>query len=300
VLLELRPKHSKPFIMEDELKRQYPEEKFVRPEGEAVYRLIPRNIVITPQSASLKLTTHSPTVTITNILLTKGLEHFVSKGALDIDGMGEKNVIALVGARFVRDLADIYTVTKEQLLELDRFAEISASKLVDAISAKKTPPLERFVYGLGIRHVGTQTAIDLVNAFGSLDALQHATIDDLKDVEGVGEVVAESVAAWFADEDNAELLKKFTDLDVRPYFEKKTGKLVGQNFVVTGTLESMGRDIAADKIRALGGTFQTSVAKDTNYLVAGANVGASKLKKAEGYGTKVINEQEFLKLLGES
>lgn len=279
VLTDLRPKGTKPFDYPSELKRQYPELEFVRPDGEAVYRV---------KGVSGPL------------LLKRALQHFASKGALDIDGMGEKNVVALVDAKMVHDLADIYTITKEQLLTLDRFAEISAGKLADAIADKKNPPLERFVYGLGIRHVGTQTAIDLVNEFESLDALQHATIDDLKDVEGVGEVVAESVAAWFADEDNIELLKKFDSLDVRPHFEKKTGKLVGQNFVVTGTLESMGRDIAADKIRALGGTFQTSVAKDTTYLVVGGNVGASKLKKAESYGTKVINEQEFLKLLGES
>lgn len=279
VLKDLRPKSAKTFDYPAELKRQYPELEFVRPDGEAVYRV---------KGASGPL------------LLKRALQHFASKGALDIDGMGEKNVVALVDAKLVRDLADIYTITKEQLLTLDRFAEISATKLANAIADKKRPPLERFVYGLGIRHVGTQTAIDLVNEFESLDVLQHATIDELKDVEGVGEVVAESVAAWFADEDNIELLKKFKDLDVHPYYEKKTGKLVGQNFVVTGTLESMGRDIAADKIRALGGTFQTSVAKDTTYLVAGGSVGASKLKKAESYGTKVINEQEFLKLLGES
>jgi DNA ligase (NAD+) len=278
VLLELRPKNTRPFDYPAELHRQYPELEFVRPEGEAVYRV---KGVSGP------------------VLLKRALQHFASKGALDIDGMGEKNVIALVDAGLVHDLADIYTITKEQLLELDRFAEISATKLADAITAKKTPPLERFVYGLGIRHVGTQTAIDLVNRFGSLENIQHATIDDLKDVEGVGEVVAESTAAWFADEDNIQLLEKFKKLGVRPYYEQKTGKLVGQNFVVTGTLESMGRDVAADRIRALGGAFQTSVAKDTHYLVAGANVGASKLKKAEGYGTKVINEQEFLKVIGE-
>jgi DNA ligase (NAD+) len=173
----------------------------------------------------------------------------------------------------------------------------SAGKLIDAIADKKQPPLERFVFGLGIRHVGIQTAIDLVTAFESLDALAHATIDQLKAVDGVGEVVAESIAAWFADEDNLALLAKFTDYGVAPHYEKKTGKLAGKNFVVTGTLESMGRDEAADKIRALGGTFQSAVAKDTNYLVAGGKVGASKLKKAQQYGTKIIDEQAFLELL---
>ena len=234
-----------------------------------------------------------------DIILKRALQHFASKGALDIDTLGEKNVIALVDAGLVKNLADIYTLTKEQLLSLDRFAAISAQKLLDAIADKKQPPLERFVFGLGIRHVGTQTAIDIVNAFESLDALAHATIDQLKAVDGVGEVVAESVAAWFADEDNVAMLEKFASLGVWPHYEKKSGKLAGKNFVVTGTLETMGRDEAADKIRALGGTFQSAVAKDTDYLVAGGKVGASKLKKAGQYGTEVINEKEFLELINE-
>jgi DNA ligase (NAD+) len=117
-------------------------------------------------------------------------------------------------------------------------------------------------------------------------------------IDGVGAVVAESIVAWFADEDNEALLDKFASLGVIPHYERKTGKLTGMNFVVTGTLEGLGRDEAADAIRALGGTFQTSVAKDTTYLVAGGKVGASKLQKAESYGTKIINQQEFEKLIG--
>lgn len=276
VVNELRPAGSKPIDYEEELKRQYPELEFVRPSGEAVYRV---------KGATGPL------------LLTRALQHFASRGALDIDTLGEKNVVALVDTGLVKDLADIYQLTKDDLLELERFADISAQKLINAIADKKQPPLERFVYGLGIRHVGTQTAIDLVNHFESLDRLAHATIDQLEAVDGVGKVVAESVAAWFADEDNLALLEKFDQLGVKPYFEKKSGKLAGKSFVVTGTLESMSRDEAADKIRALGGTFQTSVGKDTDYLVAGGKVGASKLKKAESYGTTVLNEAEFLKLL---
>ncbi|HRJ06199.1 MAG TPA: NAD-dependent DNA ligase LigA [Candidatus Saccharibacteria bacterium] len=276
VLIELRPHNAKPFDYPGELKRQYPELEFERGEGEAVYRV---------KGATGPL------------LLKRALQHFASRGALDIDTLGEKNVIALVDAGLVNDFADIYTLTKEQLLTLDRFAEISAEKLLNAIADKKHPPLERFVYALGIRHVGVQTAIDLVNQFGSLDKLSRATIDELRNVDGVGEVVAESVAAWFVDEDNQNLLEKFKQVGVEPYFEKKSGKLDGQSFVVTGTLEHMSRDEAAERIRALGGTFQSSVGKDTTYLVAGGNVGASKLKKAQTYGTKVINEQEFLKLL---
>ena len=276
VVTELRPKSSKPFDYEHELATQYPELQFERQGEDVVYRV---------KGATGPL------------LLKKAVEHFASKGALDIDTLGEKNVVALVDAALVKDMADIYALTYEQVLELDRFAEISAHKLIDAIADKKQPPLERFVYGLGIRHVGTQTAIDLVNHFGSLEPLQHATTDQLEAVGGIGTVVSESLLAWFADEDNIALLAKFDELGVKPQFEKKTGKLVGVNFVVTGSLESMGRDEAAEKIRSLGGTFQTSVAKDTTYLVAGGKVGASKLKKAEAYGTKIIDEKEFLELV---
>lgn len=276
VIAELRSSDSVQYDYEFELKRQYPELDFVRPEGEAVYRVKGTN---------------------SDLILKRSLEHFASKGGLDIDTLGEKNVVALVDAGYVKDLADIYSLTKEQLLTIDRFADISAQKLIDAISSKKRPPLERFVYGLGIRHVGAQTAIDLVNHFGSIDKLSQSTIDELREVEGVGEVVAESVVAWFSDEDNLDLIDKFRALGVEPYYDKKDGKLTGKKFVVTGTLESMGRDEAAEKIRSQGGVFQTSVGKDTDYLVAGGRVGGSKLKKAESYGTKIINEAEFLDLL---
>lgn len=276
VLKELRPDNSQLIDYPAELKRQYPELEFVRPEGEAVYRV-------------KGLT--GP------LILKRALAHFASKGALDIDTLGEKNVEALVDAGLVRDLADIYLLEKKQLLALERFAEISAQKLITAIADKKHPNLERFLYGLGIRHIGAQTAIDLANHFESIERLALATIDELRKVDGVGEIVAESVVAWFADEDNMKLLQKFADLGVAPQFNKKSGRLVGQSFVITGTLQSMGRDAAADNIRELGGTFQTAVAKDTTYLVAGGKVGASKLKKAEQYGTKIINEQEFLAII---
>ncbi len=278
VLPELRPSGTSAFDYAAELARQYPELEFMRPKGEVVYRV-------------KGLT--GP------IILKRALQHFASKGALDIDTLGEKNVEALVDAGLVNDLSDIYSLTKTQLLSLDRFADISATKLIDAINDKRQPALERFIYGLGIRHVGTQTAIDLTNRFESLEALAHATIDQLTAIDGVGVVVAESIAAWFADDDNVALLDKFAAKRVTPRFEKKSGALVGKNFVITGTLERMGRDQAAEKIRALGGTFQSAVAKDTDYLVAGGNVGASKLKKAEAYGTVVINEQQLMGMFGE-
>ncbi len=226
------------------------------------------------------------------------IQHFASKGALDIEGLGEKNVLALLDAGLINDLADIYALTKEQILALDRFADVSAAKLVAAIQDKKQPPLARFVFGLGIRHVGIQTAIDLANHFHSLEQVAKATLDQLAEVEGVGEVVAESIVAWFADPTNQKLLQKFYKLGVRPQPVKKTGgPLAGKKFVVTGTLQSMGREQAAEKIRAKGGTFQSSVGKDTDYLVVGANVGASKLTKATKLGVKQIDEAALLKLI---
>lgn len=277
VLTKMRPSGAKRFSMEHELKRQFPEYEFVRPQGEAVYRL---------KGASGK------------VLLKQALAHFASKGALDIDTLGEKNVAALVDAGLVKDLADIYRLTKEDLLQLDRFAEISAQKLIDAIAERKHPELSRFIYGLGIRHVGVQTAIDLANRFRKLDSLGTAKLDELRAVEGVGNIVADSIYLWFDEEENQQLLAKFRGLGVWPQDAARVGgKLAGQNFVITGTLESMKRDEAADKIRALGGTFQSSLGKDTDYLVVGANVGASKLAKAQKYGTKQITEQELLEMV---
>ena len=275
VITELRQNNARPIDYQAELARQYPELEFERPDGEVVYRV-------------KGLT--GP------LILKRALQHFASKGALDIDTLGEKNVVALVDAGLVKDLADIYTLSVEDLLQIDRFGDISARKLIDAIAEKKQPPLERFLFGLGIRHVGVQTAIDLIAHFKSLGALAQATLDQLTHVNGVGVVVAESITAWFADDDNIALLEKFTSLGVVPHYTPKSGKLVGQSFVITGSLESMTRDEAADMIRAQGGIFQSAVAKDTTYLVAGGKVGASKLAKAERYGTQIISEDNLREL----
>lgn len=277
VLTELRPKGTKPFVYEQALKEQYPDLEFERQGKDVVYRV-------------KGLT--GP------LILKRAVEHFASKGALDIDTLGEKNVVALVDAGLVKDIADIYRLTKEDLLKLDRFADISAQKLIEAIQAKKSPTLARFIFGLGIRHVGTQTAIDLANTFKKLDNLGTARLDELKAVEGIGGVVADSIYLWFDEEENNQLLAKFRGLGVWPQDVTSVGgKLRGQSFVVTGTLERMGRDDAAEKIRNLGGTFQSSVGKDTTYLVAGGKVGASKLQKAEKHGTKIIDEAAFLRLI---
>ncbi|MEP6710240.1 MAG: NAD-dependent DNA ligase LigA [Candidatus Saccharibacteria bacterium] len=276
VVLELRPRQSEKFDYLKALASQYPELEFEREGKDVVYRVKGAN---------------------SDLMLKRSIEYYASKAALDIDTLGEKNVVALVDTGLVKDPADIYTLTVDDLLKIERFGDISANKLIAAIADKKKPKLERFILGLGIRHVGAQTAIDLANKFGSIKKLSNATIEQLEEVEGIGTIVAESIVAWFADADNEVLLEKFEEVEVVPHFEQKHGKLVGKSFVVTGSLESMTRDEAADKIRALGGTFQTAVAKDTTYLVAGGKVGASKLKKAGSYGTKIINEKDLIGLL---
>jgi DNA ligase (NAD+) len=226
------------------------------------------------------------------------IQHFAGKAGLDIEGLGEKNVIALLDTGLIKDAADLYALKKEDMLRLERFADVSAGKLADAIAAKKKPPLSRFVYGLGIPHIGAQTAIDLADHFRRLDALQRATVEELSGIEGIGEVVAESIVAWFGDPANQALLDKFARHGVAPEPVKQVGgPLRGKSFVITGTLEGMGRDEAAEKIRALGGTFQSSISQDTTYLVIGEAPGASKLKQAEKLGTKQIDENQLLKLL---
>lgn len=277
VLEQLRPKESRPFSFEKELSRQYPELEFIRPKGEAIYRV---------------KGTSGP------LILKRALEHYASKGALDIDGMGEKNVEALVDAGLVKDIADIYRLTHDQITSLERFADLSARNLIEAIALKKNPSLAKFIYALGIRHVGAQTAIDLANKFKKLDNLGTADYQTLKEINGVGEIVAESLLAWFAEDDNVSLLAKFRELGVWPDEVKRIGgPLSGKSFVITGSLSTIGRDLAAERIRALGGTFQSSVGSGTTYLVMGEKAGASKAEKAKKLGTQVIDESEFLTLL---
>jgi DNA ligase (NAD+) len=225
----------------------------------------------------------------------KRTAHFASKNALDIEGLGEKNVIALINAGLIKDPADIYKISKDDLLKLERFADVSAGKLVKAIQDKKQPDLPRFIYALGIRQIGEQTAIDLAAHFHSLEKLQAATIEELSEIEGIGEVVAEAIVEWFERPSNQKLLEKFKSYDVEPQTAREIkGPLSGKNFVVTGSLDSMSREEAAERIRSLGGKFQPSVTKETDYLVVGANVGESKLKKARDLGIKQIDEPEFL------
>lgn len=229
----------------------------------------------------------------------KQIQHFTSKAAMNIEGLGEKNVIALLDSGLIKDTADLYSLSTDQIIGLDRFAEVSALKLITAINAKKRPPLSRFLYGLGIRHVGTQTAIDLANHFKTIEAIIGANVEDLAQVEGVGEIVAEAVVEYFSEPTNRRLLDKFKRQGVWPKTleHNATTKLAGKSFVISGTLESMSREAAADKIRALGGRFQSSVGKDTDYLVTGENPGSGKLEQAKQLKTTILDEASLMRLL---
>ena len=183
------------------------------------------------------------------------------------------------------------------MAKLDRFGAVSAGNLIESIQARRQPPLDRFIFGLGIRYVGSKTATDLAKHFSTIDDFTNATIDQLEAVPGVGKIVAESIMGWLSDEDNIQLLRKFAEYGVQPKPIQVGGKLAGQSFVITGTLTSMSRDEAANKIKELGGEFQGSVGKSTTYLVMGEKAGNSKRVKAEKLGTKVIDEAELLKML---
>ncbi len=224
--------------------------------------------------------------------------HFAGKEAFDIEGLGEKTVDQLLQSKLIADPSDLFSLTEDDVAGMDRFADLSASNLVSSIQSRKQVDLDRFIYSLGIRHVGRQTATDLAAHFGSLDKLAKTSDEELKNIEGIGEVVAQSIAGWLKDDKAQKLLEKLAKAGVKPAnFKLRTGKLVGRNFVVTGSLESMSRGEAEQRIVDLGGKFQSAVTAETDYLVVGANTGESKLAKAKKIGTKQVNEAEFLRLI---
>lgn len=279
VLQTLRPENTEPFDYEQALKTQYPELEFERPEGEVVYRIKGEN---------------------SDLILKRAIEYYASKPALNIDGLGEKNVVALVDANLVKGIPDLYHLTQQKVAQLERFAELSAHNLIQAIEASKHPELNKFITALGIRHVGAQTATTLARGFGSIDRLMNATEEDLLKLQDIGKVVAESILAYFADEDNLKMLQELKDLGVQPNEVSLNGlPLVGKSYVVTGSLDSMGREEAEDKLRSLGATVTSGVTKKTTALIAGAKPGKSKTDKAAKLGIPVIDETELLKLISE-
>ncbi len=223
--------------------------------------------------------------------------HYASKEALDIEGLGEKNVEALLKAGQINDIADLYSLNVDQVSKLERFAQKSAENLINAIQVKRQPTLDRFIYGLGIRHIGRQTGIDLANHFRTLEKLEKAKLEDFEAVPGIGDVIAHSIFMWLYETPNQKLLAKLKHVGVKPRPLQTSGKLKDKSFVITGTLDSISRDEAAERIRARGGKFQNSVGRDTDYLVVGSNPGDSKITDAAKYKTKQIKEPELKKLL---
>jgi len=236
-------------------------------------------------------------------VLRRRLRYFASKGALNIEGLGPSTVDALIEKGLVENYDDFFTLTEGDLLTLEGFAQISAKKLIDAIKkVTKSVTLARLVTSLSIPQVGEETAILLAQHFRTLDALAKADEDKLSDLNGIGPIVAKSIHDWFADKRNQQLLKrlrehiKLINPDHVATGTVKSLPLAGKTVVLTGTLESMGRDEAKEKLRKLGASVSGSVSSKTDFVVAGAEAG-SKLDKAEELGVKVLSEQEFLKLL---
>ena len=225
------------------------------------------------------------------------LGHFVSRGAFNIDGIGPKVAIRFLEEGLISDAADLFDLKVGDILPLERFAEKSAQKIVDKIQARKEIELGRFIYALGIRNIGEKTAHDLAEAFGSLEAIEKLSLEELEKTKDIGPIVAQSIHSWFHDEHNLNFLRKLKDKGIKLLKEKKAGrKLKGQTFVLTGVLESLSRDEAKTKIQNLGGEVLSAVSKNLDYLVLGENPG-SKYDKAKELGIKILNERDFLKIL---
>lgn len=231
--------------------------------------------------------------------LSRSLEHFVSRDAMNIDGCGEAQINALIENGLVKDAADLYTLRAEQIETLERMGKKSADNLVKAIENSKTAGLARLLHALGIRHVGKQTGIALSKFFGSLDALMTADVETLSQIDDVGEVVAKSIANYFSLESTKHLCEKLKAAGVVTEdmsAEKKSNKLEGLTFVITGTLPNMKREEAAAIIEENGGKTSGSVSKKTSYLLCGSDAG-SKLTKAEALGVPVVSLEELLNMI---
>jgi len=229
------------------------------------------------------------------------IRHFASRGAMDIEGLGEKVSAQLFDAGLIHDPADLYFLTKEQLLVLDRQAEKSAQNLIDAVAKSKNPPLDKFIYALGIRHVGERTAKLLADRFGSIENLSNATMEELTAVNEIGPEIASAILEFFHEQKNRDVMKKFARAGVIPLKKEIDSSLplAGRSFVFTGALQSMGRNEAKALVESLGGTILSGVTKNTSYVVVGDEPG-SKLAKAKAAGIKILSEEEFLKLVGKS
>ena len=233
--------------------------------------------------------------------LKASVQHFASKEAFDIDGLGEKVAGQLVDESLVEDLADLFELRAEQLTPLERMGRKKAQNLVDAIQNSKNVSLPRLIYGLGIPHVGRALADTLALEFGSLDELVQADKERLLEIEDIGTTVAEAVAGWFDNRPNQSLIKRLRDHGIDPKARGKRGaRLKGKTLVITGTLESMTRYEAKEAVRRQGGKASSSVSAKTDYLVVGADPGGTKTQVAEKNDVERIDEDRFLELIGKA
>ncbi len=239
----------------------------------------------------------------------ENIRHFVSKDAYDIDGLGEKIVEQLMNEGLIKNAADLFTLVRGDVEGLEGFAEKSADNLIVAINQAKTQPLNRFIYALGIRHVGEETALRLAEHFSVqggpvsgwhvLKRIMSLSLEELQQVNDIGPRVAESIYDWFKDSSNKKLIDDLLSNGVKIESQKskvKNQKFYGKTFVLTGTLETMSRDAAEDQIRNNGGKISSSVSKNTNYVIVGKEPG-SKYNKAKELGVKILDEKEFINLL---
>lgn len=276
VNLDKRPEGSQPFHFGEHLKALGIEAE--RDPSQAVWRIVSKDDPVRQQRA---------------------LQHFASRACMDIENLGTAVVEQLVARGLAQTPADLYTLTEAQLLELDKFAEKSAKNLIAAFDASKQRELWQLIHGLGIPHVGKQSAKDLEASFTSLDAIATATEEQLEAVDGIGNIMAQSIHAWFDDTDNQQLIEqlKAHGLNFESARQAQTsGVLSGKTFVLTGTLPSMTRDEATQRIEAAGGRTSSSVSKKTDYLLAGEATG-SKYAKAEKLGVPILDEAAFRELL---
>lgn len=277
VVPDLRPRSAKPYQFPKKVPECGGDGLIERVPGMSAWRCVEKNSLIQQK---------------------RRFYHFVGKHAFDIEGCGPKTIDLLLNEGLVTSYADLFTLTEGDLDGLEGFAELSSKKLIQSIQKKKKIPLDRFLIALSIAQVGEETARDIAGHFRTLEKIRRASVDELQKISGVGVVVAESIHGWFRDKENThaldELLKQVTPLKVEAI---RRGRLFGKTFVLTGTLPSLSRDKAAEKIRELGGSVSSSVSKNTDYVVAGENPG-SKLDSAEKLGVETLNESEFLSLVG--
>jgi DNA ligase (NAD+) len=233
--------------------------------------------------------------------LHQAIKHFVSRGAMDIEGLGEERALQLLRAGLITNIADIYELTPERLMELEGFGSVSAEALVQSIERSKERPFSRVLYGLGIPGIGFVNARNLTAHFRTVDALMNADADAIATTPGIGPVLAETIVDEFASEPMRDLIARLKEHGLRLEEEGPApgtvGPLAGKTLVVTGTLPTMSREEAVERIEAAGGKVTGSVSKKTSFVVVGEDPGASKWNKAQELGTEVIDEDRLTELL---